>query len=182
MDPLSHVSLCMPVDAQFQLLTVYFEVYCIYTPCVGQPSSVDKQFKTVEGTIMLTPSPSLRVPRNTTRAFKKSKRDIMARLGFDVLAHLEAMRDKGVRSINIDDATQASPAALRAWEDTNYPYRQGAASSFALAVSFRACMLSLFRVPCERLQTVALYQRQQTTDSVCTSTTSLIIIELQRRL
>lgn len=68
-----------------------------------------------------------------THTFKKSKRDIMARLGFDVLAHhLEAMRDKGVRSINIDDATQASSAALRTWEDANYPYRQGAAFSFAL--------------------------------------------------
>lgn len=47
----------------------------------------------------------------------------MARLGFDVLDRLEAMRSSGVRRIDIDDCNQAPPAAFRVWEDSNYPYR-----------------------------------------------------------
>lgn len=41
------------------------------------------------------------------------------------MAHLEAMRGKGmdVRGIEIQDCVQASAAALRVWEDSNFPYR-----------------------------------------------------------
>ena len=48
----------------------------------------------------------------------------MARLGFDLLDHLEAMRSKGVRNIEMDQCIQASSASLRTWEDSNYPYRR----------------------------------------------------------
>ncbi|CAN0091622.1 unnamed protein product [Ectocarpus sp. 4 AP-2014] len=41
------------------------------------------------------------------------------------MAHLEAMRGKGIdiRDIEIQDCVQASAAALRVWEDSNFPYR-----------------------------------------------------------
>lgn len=48
----------------------------------------------------------------------------MGRLGFDFLAHLEAMRGKGVRSIDISQSKQTTATALTTWKDTNYPYRR----------------------------------------------------------
>lgn len=55
----------------------------------------------------------------------QADRDIMSRLGFDLLSHLEAMRsnDMAIRNIDIHECTQASSAALRVWEDSNFPYR-----------------------------------------------------------
>lgn len=53
----------------------------------------------------------------------QNSRDMMARLGFDVLDRLEAMQERGVRSIDVDECAPALPAALRVWEDSNYPYR-----------------------------------------------------------
>lgn len=47
----------------------------------------------------------------------------MARLGFDVLDHLDAMRNRGIQNIEIDERTFVSSSALRVWEDSNYPYR-----------------------------------------------------------
>lgn len=48
----------------------------------------------------------------------------MAGLGFDLLGHLEGMRSKGVQSIEMEKFNQSSTAALRTWEDSNYPYRR----------------------------------------------------------
>lgn len=47
----------------------------------------------------------------------------MSRLG--LVAHLEAMRANGMGIENIqgDDCAGASSAALRVWEDSNFPYR-----------------------------------------------------------
>ncbi|CAM9451377.1 unnamed protein product [Ectocarpus sp. 8 AP-2014] len=58
-------------------------------------------------------------------AKKQTNRDILCRLGFDLMAHLEAMRGKGmdIRDIEIQDCVKASAAALRVWEDSNFPYR-----------------------------------------------------------
>lgn len=50
----------------------------------------------------------------------------MDRLGFDVLDHLQSMRSKGLRSINIQEYARASSAAVRVWEDSNYPYKKDA--------------------------------------------------------
>lgn len=55
---------------------------------------------------------------------KQMGREIIDRLGFDFLAHLDSLRDQGLVNINVDDSGEASQAALRTWEDSNYPYRQ----------------------------------------------------------
>ncbi|CAN0515808.1 unnamed protein product [Ectocarpus sp. 12 AP-2014] len=58
-------------------------------------------------------------------AKKQTNRDILCRLGFNLMAHLEAMRGKGmdIGDIEIQNCVQASAAALRVWEDSNFPYR-----------------------------------------------------------
>lgn len=55
----------------------------------------------------------------------QADRDIMSRLGFDLLSHLETMRcnGMGIRNIDVRDCKKASSAALRVWEDSNFPYR-----------------------------------------------------------
>lgn len=53
----------------------------------------------------------------------QADRDMMSRLG--LVAHLEIMRANGmgIQNIEVDDCAGASSAALRVWEDSNFPYR-----------------------------------------------------------
>ena len=49
----------------------------------------------------------------------------MSRLG--LVAHLETMRANGmgIENIQVDDSVGATSAAIRVWEDSNFPYRCG---------------------------------------------------------
>ena len=86
------------------------------------------------------------------RNFQQGNRDIMARFGFDLLDHLEAMRSKGIRNIEMDKCTQASLVSLRTWEDSNYPYRRDILGNKYLARPH--CVRGTFSYPCKRARDI----------------------------